>query len=168
MKTQRKNNPNQKVEPKNPINWDLIIKAIGALVAIFGVFFGIYQYNQSRIKDKQASIESKKKQQYEHYIKATNIASRFAQASTKQEADETRKQFWGIYNGELSIVEDENVKQAMMNFGGAVERWEKYNTPSSDFSPPSIFELEDSKGEPLTFSQLAYQLSQACRQSLEK
>ena len=73
-----------------------------------------------------------------------------------------------ICNGELSIVEDENVKQAMKNFGGAVRQWEKYNSGGSDFSPPSIFELEDKQGNPQTFDQLAYELSQACRQSLEK
>lgn len=38
----------------------------------------------------------------------------------------------------------------------------------SDFSSPAMFELEDATGEAQTFDQLAYQLSLACRQSLEQ
>jgi hypothetical protein len=153
--------PKSKPKPEKTTNWDLIFKIVTAAVAIAGVVFGIYQYNQNRLQEQ-------KKRQYEHYVKASNIASRFAIASSKQEAEEARKQFWEVYNGELSIVEDENVKLAMMKFGGAVKAWEKENTPTSDFSAPSIFELEDASGESLTFEQLSYQLSQACKNSLDR
>ena len=139
----------------------MILKVVGSLVAIAGVAFAVYQYTQKKEETKDA-------RKYENYTKATQVAASFAKASTKQEAVELSKQFWTIYNGELSIVEDENVKQAMQNFGGAVRQWEKYNTGDSDFSAPSIFELEDKQGNPQTFDQLAYELSQACRQSLEK
>ena len=147
--------------PSAGFNWDLLLKGVGALVAIAGVVFGVYQYNQRKDETRDA-------RKYQHYIKATSVAAGFAQASTKPEAEEKRKQFWEIYYGELSMVEDENVKKAMMNFGGAIKEWEKYNTGGSDFSAPTIFELDDKDGKPQTFDQLAYELSQACRQSLEK
>jgi len=142
-------------------NWDLILKIVGSLVAIAGVLFGVYQYNQRKEETKNA-------RQYEHYIKATSVAAGFAQASTKKEAEEKSKQFWEIYYGELSLVEDDNVKLAMMNLGGAIKQWDKYNTGDSDFSAPAIFELEDKDGKPQSFNQLAYELSQACKESLEK
>lgn len=147
--------------PASNFNWDLMLKVVGALVAIAGVAFGVYQYTQKKTETNDA-------RKYEQYTKATQVAASFAKASTKQEALDLSKQFWTIYNGDLSIVEDENVKQAMQNFGGAVRQWEKYNSGGSDFSPPSIFELEDKQGNAQTFDQLAYELSQACRQSLEK
>jgi hypothetical protein len=144
---------------------DLVLKIVGSLVAVAGLVFGVYQYRQQK-DDKVVSQKTEQKSQY--YSKATSIAAGFAQASTKPEAEDKRKQFWELYYGELSIVEDENVKQAMQNFGGAVKQWEKYNTGGSDFSAPSIFELEDKNGNPQTFDQLAYELSQACRKSLEQ
>ena len=147
--------------PAAGFNWDLMLKIIGAVCAVAGVVFGIYQYSERKDETKEA-------RKYQHYIKATGIAAGFAQASSKEEAMEKRRQFWEIYNGELSLVEDENVKQAMMNFGGAIREWDKYNSGASDFSAPSMFELEEKNGKPQTFDQLAYELSQACRQSLEE
>ncbi|HUR98394.1 MAG TPA: hypothetical protein VMZ26_10055 [Pyrinomonadaceae bacterium] len=147
--------------PSAGFNWDLLLKVVGALVGVAGVVFGIYQYNARKDETKEA-------RKYQQYIKATGIAAGFAQATTKQEALEKRRQFWEVYNGELSIVEDERVKKAMMNFGGAIREWDKYNSGDSDFSAPSMFELEEKDGKPQTFDQLAYELSQACRQSLEE
>ena len=162
MKKGAKNRSADPEKSASTMNLDLILKIVGALVAVVGVVFGFYQYNQRK-------VETQESRKYQHYIKATTVAASFAQASTKQEADEKSKQFWEIYYGELSMVEDENVKQAMQNFGGAVKQWEKYNSnPESDFSSPAMFELEDAKGEAQTFDQLAYQLSLACRQSLEQ
>ena len=160
MKKSSKSKPVE-APPASGFNWDMLLKVVGALVAVAGVVFGAYQYSQRKEETREA-------RKYQHYIKATGVAAGFAQASTKQEAEEKRKQFWEIYYGELSVVEDDNVKQAMMNFGGAIKEWEKYNTGDSDFSPPSIFELDDKDGKPQTFDQLAYELSQACRESLEK
>lgn len=161
MTTRRRNATVDKSEPKSLFNWDSITKAVGAVVALFGIIFGVYQYNQNKETER-------KKLKNEKYIKVVEIASRFARATKKQEAEEAENQFWRMYDGELVIVEDENVKRAMMKFGGAVEYWKKNNGPSSDFSAPSQIEYEDLKGEPLTISELAYQLSLACRQSLEQ
>jgi hypothetical protein len=154
------------------ISLDTVLKVVGSLVAVAGLAFGVYQYQQQKENaqkqklDQEASERAQQKSVY--YAKATSIAAGFAQASTKIEAEEKAKQFWALYYGELSIYEDETVKQAMQNFGGAIKQWEKYNTGGSDFSAPSMFELEDKNGKPQTFDQLAYELTQACRESLEK
>ena len=152
------------------ISLDTVLKVVGSLVAVAGLAFGVYQYqqqkeNSAKQKEEQAAAE-RTQQRSQYYAKATNIAAGFAQASTKQEAEEKAKEFWALYYGELSIYEDENVKQAMQNFGGAIKQWEKYNAGGSDFSAPSMFELEDKEGKSQNFDQLAYELTQACRQSL--
>lgn len=156
-------------------NWDMALKVVGSIVAVAGLLFGVYQYQAGR-EDKVAAEKAQREQQAaaekaqkksQYYAKATSLAAGFAQATTKAEADEKRKQFWELYLGELSIVEDENVKLAMQDFGGAIRQWEKYNTGDSDFSAPSMFELEAKDGSPQTFDKLAYQLSQACRESLD-
>jgi hypothetical protein len=154
------------------ISLDTVLKIVGSLVAVAGLVFGIYQYRQQREnaeRQKHEQESAQKNQQKEkYYDKAALVASEFARASTKQEAEDKSKQFWTLYYGELSIYEDEIVKEAMQNFGGAIKQWEKYNSGGSDFSAPSMFELEDKEGKPQTFDQLAYELTQACRASLGK
>ena len=86
--------------PASNFNWDLMLKVVGALVAIAGVAFGVYQYTQKKTETNDA-------RKYEQYTKATQVAASFAKASTKQEALDLSKQFWTIYNGDLSIVEQD-------------------------------------------------------------
>ena len=154
------------------ISLDSALKIVGSLVAVAGLVFGVYQYRQQRDnadRQKQEQEAAQRNQQKEkYYDRAALVASEFARASTKQEAEDKSKQFWTLYYGELSIYEDQVVKEAMQNFGGAIKQWEKYNTGGSDFSAPSMFELEDKDGKPQTFEQLAYELTQACRSSLQK
>jgi hypothetical protein len=164
--------PRDPALPASRISLDVVLKVVGSLVAVAGLAFGVYQYQQqketSRKQKEEQETAQKNQQKAVYYAKAASLAAGFAQASTKAEAEDKGKQFWALYYGELSMYEDENVKQAMQNFGGAIKQWEKYNTGGSDFSAPSMFELEDKDGKAQTFDQLAYELTQACRESLEK
>lgn len=143
-----------------PINWDLILKFVGALVAVAGIAFAVYQYTQRGTETK----ESKRAVTYDKVIRS---ASGFAQATTKEEAEKWRKEFWEIYFGEINLYADEEVMEAMKAFGGAVREWEKYNSGSSEFSAPSTFDLEDKDGSPKTFNQFATQVALECKRSLE-
>jgi hypothetical protein len=167
MKPKPKNRASKDKKADSATNWDLIIKMVSALVAAAGVSFGIYQYYHHKNQERELALRNL---QLQLYVKATSIASKFTQATTQQDAEETRKQFWEIYYGELSIVEDENVKQAMMNFGGALKAWERINAPPSDFFPPSefVYFQDGTDKEGKTFEQLAYHLSQACKESLKQ
>ena len=150
-------------------NWDLAFKIIGAVVAVGGLVFGIYQFQSQRDKGDSEKETMLRRQKVELYNKAAEVAASFPQASDPKEADEKKKQFWSLYYGQLSIVEDENVKNAMMRYGGALKAWEKLNSPPSDFFPPSEFTYyPDGSQSGITFEQLSYELSQACKESLGK
>ena len=167
MKPRQRKKTNGDKKPESAINWDLVIKIVSALVAIAGTVFGVYQYYHHKDQERVLALRNR---QLELYFKATNIASKFSQTSTPQDAEEVRKQFWEIYYGELSVVEDENVKQAMMNFGGALKAWERINAPPSDFFAPSefVYYQDGVDRQGITFEQLAYHLTQACRESLNQ
>jgi hypothetical protein len=154
----------------NGTNWDLIFKIIGAVVAVGGLVFGIYQFQSQKDNGNSEKEKMLREQKVELYRKATEIAASFPQASDPKEAEAKKKEFWSIYYGQLSIVEDENVKNAMMKYGGALKAWENLNAPPSDFFPPSEFTYYDngSAKAGVTFEQLAYELSQACKESIDK
>jgi hypothetical protein len=144
---------------------DSTLKVVGALVALAGLIFGIYQYINYERREARVELNKQRRALYE---KATNIASRFAVSETQQEAEDLDRQFWTMYNGELGIVEDQAVKQAMQKFGGALKRWEKANAPPSDFLKPSEFNFqENGSSARKRFADLSYDLSQACREELK-
>ncbi len=146
------------------INWELILKIAGALVAVGGLAFGIYQYSGQSRKDKDIMLQ---KQRFELYFKITEVTSKFAQSSDPKESEQLRKQFWEISYGQLGIVEDETVIKAMKKFGKAVQGWERINEPPSDFNSPSDFVFyPPGEGSGYTFEQLSYELSQAVKASL--
>ena len=154
----------------NGTNWDLVFKVIGAAVAVGGLVFGIYQFQSGKDNTNSDKEKLLREQKVELYRKATEIAASFPQASDPQEADAKKKEFWSIYYGQLSIVEDENVKHAMMRYGAALKAWERFNAPPSDFNPPSkfIYHPDGSGKSGVSFEQLAYDLSQACKESIDK
>ena len=91
----------------------------------------------------------------------------FIVRTPKTEAEKLARQFWSMYNGELGIVENASVKRAMQRFGGALKRWEKANSPGSDFTRPDDFVFQETPtSQREKFADLSYQLSQACREEL--
>jgi hypothetical protein len=152
---------NKNPTTSNGINWDLVVKFTGAIVAVATLAFGIVQYH------KRTELELQKRK-VELYFQAMDSTSGFAMATTPAQADEARARFWRLYNGQLSAVESNNVKTAMEVFGGAVRSWEQYNQPPSDFSTPATFEyFPDGDDKPsVSLAQLSYRLTQICRAEL--
>lgn len=143
---------------------DLSLKIAGTLVALLGLGFGIYQYVNYERREARAELRKQRRTLYE---KATNITSQFAVSETPEQAQDLARQFWSMYNGDLGIVEDESVKRAMQRFGGALKRWEKANSPGSDFTKPDDFIFKETPtSQREKFTDLSYQLSQACREEL--
>ena len=146
------------------LNLDLSLKLIGAFVALAGLGFGVYQYINYGQREAQSEVRKQRRSLYE---KATSITSQFAVADTQAKAEELARQFWSMYNGELGIVENASVKRAMQRFGGALKRWEKANSPGSDFTRPDDFVFQETPtSQREKFADLSYQLSQACREEL--
>jgi hypothetical protein len=156
-------------EPKEkpagkPFNWDLTLKIAAAIVSVATLGFGVYQYV---VKPKRDAADIQYKTKQDLYTKAMDSASAFANASTQAEADTARKQFWELYYGKLSAVENEEVKKAMQTFGGALKQWEEFNDPT-DFTTPSEFEyVPEGETARVTFRDLSYRLTQACSRDLK-
>ena len=154
----------EKPTPNKQIDWNLGVKLIAALVGAATLAFGIYQYQTKPKRENEQELNSRKK---DLYFKAMDSAAAFARATTQAEADEARKQFWQLYYGQLSAVENQEVKTAMQTFGGGVKSWEEFNDPT-DFTPPSEFEYyPDGRDKPgVKLGELSYRLTQACKADL--
>lgn len=147
------------------INWDLTLKIVGAIVGIATLGFGMYQFVVKPKRDREVVIYNNKQ---ELYNKAMESTSAFASASTQAEADQARKQFWELYYGKLSAFENQDVKQAMQTFGGALKQWEEFNDPS-DFTKPAEFDyVPEGETKSVSFRDLSYRLTQACSRDLNK
>jgi hypothetical protein len=164
MKKKEKAPP--QVEPTDKrFNWDLVAKVAAVIISAATLGFGIYQFVvKPRQEARAKTYESKR----ELYNQAMDSTSRFAIATTQAEADVARKQFWELYNGRLSVVENQEVKVAMQAFGGGVKSWEEFNDPS-DFTRPADYEYFPNGQDKnrVTFAQMSYGLTQACKRDLE-
>jgi hypothetical protein len=146
------------------INWDLTLKIVAAIISAATLGFGIYQYV---VKPRRDAGESLYKAKQELYNKAMESTSAFANATTQADADTARKQFWELYYGKLSAVENEEVKKAMQTFGGALKQWEDFNDPS-DFTKPAEFQyVPEGETHSVGFTDLSYRLTQACSRDLK-
>ena len=145
------------------INWDLTLKILAAVISAATLGFGIYQYV---VKPKRDAAEILYKAKQDLYNKAMESTAAFANASTQAEADTSKKQFWDLYYGKLSAVENAEVKQAMQTFGGAVKQWEEFNDPA-DFTAPADFEyVPEGETKSVSFRDLSYRLTQACSRDM--
>ena len=125
--------------------YDILIKAVGALVVLIGVPLGLVKYFDTKRKEFYARFWDKR---LEYYLRASKAASSIAVSRSDDNSDAARRDFWQLFFGEMSVVEDESVKEAMQSFGGDLELAKAGGKPYSALEQP------------------AYRLSLACRESL--
>ena len=167
-----------KLETKLKV-WDFKLKVFTSLLLIVTVVIGVVQYlSQRRVlieqnkqyeeqkkKEAESALDQNKKYEEQKtkefnsmiykarldlYIEATDAAAKFSYATTLKEARESAINFWRIYDGKLSILENQDVVEAMINYGIFLREWPKCH-------PVPI---------PDEFRELTYLLSQSCRKSL--
>lgn len=167
-----------KLETKLKV-WDFKLKVFTSLMLIVTVVIGVASYISQRrvlIRQNQQYEEQKKKEfnstveqnkRYEEqktkefnstiykarldlYIEATDAAAKFSYSTTSKEASEAAVNFWRIYDGKLSILENQDVVEAMIDYGKFLREWQKCRLVPV---PP-------------VFRELTYLLSQSCRKSL--
>jgi hypothetical protein len=167
MKNKRKisrENPPAAATSSTPFNWDLTLKILAAVISVATLGFGVYQF---AVKPRFEAEAERRRSKERLYNEAMKYAAAFANASTQDEADAARKEFWNLYIGQLSAVESPEVKEAMQTFGGGIKAWEGFNDPS-DFTKPADYEyLPPGQKETISFAQMSYRLSQVCRADLE-
>jgi hypothetical protein len=152
--------------------WDLVFKLGGLLALVFGIAWPLFQYTntlekeredrekrvvveqQQREKELDAVLREARKpfleRQLALYFEATTVASRISTLTTGPEREKARKRFYELYHGELSIVEDEPVARAMVDFKKTLELHDIQEATDSDMQVASLM------------------LAHACRDSLAR
>ncbi|MBK8553695.1 MAG: hypothetical protein IPL53_22645 [Ignavibacteria bacterium] len=136
--------------------WDLVFKVFGLLALIFGIVWPLYQYTNTLEKERTDGVEKQKLEQVQKdkeidaalrearkpflelqqklYFEATTTASKIATLPPGLEREEAKKKFYQLYWGELSVVEDSIVEQAMVKFMNALQD----NKPQNELQSASL------------------------------
>ena len=123
-----------------------IIPWLGVIATMATIIVGIVQYNHSKDQEFRKAFWEK---QYKLYSEVTEIAAKIAVSDDLNDVADERANFWHLYYGKMSIVENKAVYDAMVAFGRKLESLEK--------SGGAAFELR----------LFAYNLARACRESLK-
>ena len=97
------------------------------LVALIGVPIGLWQYFEKAENEYRRPLWEK---QLNYYLEATRAAATIAHLRSdgsdlgKTEFFKAEIRFWELYYGELVVVEDPSVSQAMVNFGKCLRDYE--------------------------------------------
>lgn len=97
------------------------LKAVGALVALGSFLWGIYTYRDAAARSAETRrIEATKpflERQLKLYTEATQAAATIATGEEGPAKTRATRRFWELYWGELALVENGTVEQAMASFG---------------------------------------------------
>lgn len=122
-----------------------LFRSCAALGAILAFFIGAYQYFEN---NRAEYVKTIWREQFSLYQSTCQHAAAIATAESIDSVKEDRRQFWILYYGPLSTLEDKRVKNAMMKYGGVLR------------------EVEAGKKLPAILKSDSYELAGACRQSL--
>ena len=92
------------------------IKFITTIVAILGLFFGVYKFIQVQKIDAAKPYLQKK---LSWCIEAVETASYIANSASSTTSKEQR--FWELYWGVMGMVENKEITEAMVKFGEALD-----------------------------------------------
>lgn len=101
---------------------ELIKVVVPSVVALIAVLVGVLQYRASKREEFRKRFWE---EQYALYSKAVNAAATIAAAHDLDSVQPAREEFWCLYWGSLSMIEDRNVEVAMVNFGKKLCEFEK-------------------------------------------
>lgn len=151
---------------------EVVAKYVSLIVLLIGIAIPFYQYvntlkkEQREREDKRIHEEAQRNKEVEAaarearkpflerqqtlYFEAASAASKLATLESGAERDASRKRFYHLFWGELSVVEDELVEGAMVRFKNTLELYES--------GEASRTELE----------QMSLSLAHSCRDSLAR
>lgn len=121
------------------------------LIALIGVPIGLWEYFEKAENDYRKPLWEK---QLNYYLEATEATAKIATLQNdpsdtgKIELARARMKFWELYYGELVVVEDGDVSQAMVNFGKCLR------------------DYQDMKCDQKHLQELSLALAKACRSSV--
>ena len=111
------------------------VPIISALVAVAGFLWGVYQYQAQQTRNLEAQrLQSEREQetaqqdlmrpwlenQRDIYLQALTAASAVANTDDPEELKHAKVEFWNLYHGKMILVETDEVKNKMINFGTCI------------------------------------------------
>jgi hypothetical protein len=125
---------------------ELATKIAVVLGTAIAFIVGFWEYRDTKKKEFYAEFWNKR---LAIYAQASEAAAKISVADSLGDTTESRRTFWTLFYGPMSIVEDSQVKEAMQAFGTELRAVEK-----------------DAKSMPSQLQQPSYRLSIALRNSL--
>ncbi|WP_430411029.1 hypothetical protein [Kordia sp.] len=127
------------------LHWEAVA---GVLIAVTTAIFGIIKFSQTKKEEFKKEFWQKR---YENYERVLELASKIAVTENLEKTPEEIVEFRQYYWGKLSMIEDQQVYDAMIQFENKLKYLE--GSESNDFS-----ELKNA----------SYDLARACRNSLKE
>lgn len=121
-------------EPDSLHKWATVVPLV---IAALGFVWGVYQYFQGqKVRAEQVKLDQDREavqrriearrpfleRQLALYTEATNAAATIATSADATAVAAAHSRFWELYWGELALVEDSAVEQAMIAFGKGLDR----------------------------------------------
>lgn len=101
-----------------PSRWTAPLQHISTLALIAGGIFALWRYYDTTARQFQRPLWE---QQVNLYFETTRVTARLASLEPGPEWQAAAHEFWVMYFGPLSIVENQGVEQAMVDFSAALE-----------------------------------------------
>lgn len=110
------------------------VKVGTLLVAAFLAVFGIWKFLAEQSQSNKVLFLRK---QLDTALEVSRIAAKLATSCDRSEWKEARKQFWEIYWGPLSLLENKKVEAAMVTFGRLIPNGPDVALPAIPLQSPS-------------------------------
>lgn len=126
------------------ISWyeagDLLIKLAGGVLVALGAFFGARQYSDTRKRELYGHFWNERMRVY---LVAADAAARCRHRADTMEGEKARQDFFNLYHGQMSVIEDRLVNDAMEKFAELIKGWDAQSTgPSNDEFEVKINDLQ--------------------------
>lgn len=104
-------------DPK-PNRWSAPLQHFSTLALIAGGIFALWRYSDTTARQFQRPLWD---QQVKLYFETTRVTAQLASLEPGPAWQAAANEFWVMYFGPLSIVENQGVEQAMVDFSAALE-----------------------------------------------
>jgi hypothetical protein len=153
-----------------PNQWDLWLKTLALIGAIFAAFWTYYTYKETKQREFYTQYWNHK---FTLFEETSKVASTLATTTKADEFHKARERYFELFYGRLSLVEGGGVKKAMEEFAGYIPKNDSPPLPVATLEQPAYQltielkrELSESWKKP--FSELHQELARGARTPASK
>ena len=101
--------------------WDIILKSVTVVTIIFGGGWALFEHFDTEEQKVNSTFWNKR---MELYLRTSEAAATIAGATTPAEVTKEIREFWQLFHGPMSVIEDGAVKKEMQEFAGLVRAFQ--------------------------------------------